>query len=497
MTATFAESPQLPFSDFKLHFTNGPRAPLSNPPACGTYTPEASLSAWSGQTVQSNRPFEITQGESGAPCPGSVFAPSFTAGTSNNQAGAFSPFTLTFSRSDEDQTLGGIAVQMPPGLLGKIAGIPRCPEAQANAGTCGAESLVGHTTVGAGPGSDPFYVSGNVYLTEGYKGAPFGLSIVVPVVAGPFNLGTEVIRAAIAINPYTAQITVTSNPLPTIKEGIPFQVRTVNVTIERPNGQGFTFNPTNCTPSAIGATLTSTQGAQATVSSPFEAANCANLPFKPDFSASTSGKTSKALGASLTVKIGYTGRAGEHRQGGRRAAESAADPAEDAAEGVHRSAVQQQPGRLPAGVGCRAGHGAYPAAEQPADGPRVPGLATAARRSRMWRWCCRAKVSSWSWTARRRSRRASPIQHFETVPDAPISSFEFKSPQGELALFTAEGDLCDQKLVMPTQFTAQNGAEMRQSTKIAVTGCPKAHKKLRRRPSIRRNIARLRSNPSP
>ena len=281
LTATFAESPQLPFSDFRLHFTNGPRAPLSNPPACGTYTPEASLSAWSGQTVQSNRPFEITQGESGAPCPGSVFAPTFTAGTSNNQAGAFSPFTLRFSRADEDQTLGGIAVQMPPGLLGKIAGVPRCPEAQANAGTCGAESLVGHTTVGAGPGPDPFYVSGNVYLTEGYKGAPFGLSIVVPVVAGPFNLGTEVIRAAIAINPYTAQITVTSNPLPTIKEGIPFQVKTVNVTIERPNDQGFTFNPTSCTPSSVGATLTSTQGAQANVSSPFEAANCAALPFKP------------------------------------------------------------------------------------------------------------------------------------------------------------------------------------------------------------------------
>jgi len=472
LTATFTESPQLPFSDFKLHFTSGPRAPLANPPACGTYTPEASLSAWSGQTVQSNRPFGITQGENGAPCPGSVFAPSFTAGTTNNQAGAFSPFTLTFSRSDQDQTLGGIAVQTPPGLLGKIAGVTQCPEAQANAGTCGAESLIGHTTVGAGPGSDPFYVGGNVYLTEGYKsgpfkGAPFGLSIVVPVVAGPFNLGTEVVRAAIAVNPNTAQITVTSNPLPTIKQGIPFQVRSVNVTIDRP---GFTFNPTNCTPATVGATITSTAGASAGVSSPFEAANCATLPFAPKFSASTSGKTSKALGASLTVKIGYTaGQANLHKvdvelpkalptqlktlnkactEAQFNSDPAGCPPASDVAQVTVHTPLLNSALLGPAYLVSHGG-AAFPDVEMVLQGEGVELVVD----------------------GKTQIKKGITYSHFETIPDAPISSFEFKSPQGQLALFTANGDLCDRKLVMPTTMTGQNGAVFAQSTPVEVEGC--------------------------
>jgi hypothetical protein len=468
LTATFAESPQLPFSDFKLHFKSGPRAPLANPPACGTYTPEATLSSWSGHTVQSERPFAITQGENGGACPsGSTFSPSFSAGTSNNQAAAFSPFTLTFSRSDQDQTLGGITVQMPTGLLGRIAGIPQCPEAQANAGTCGAESLIGHTTVGAGPGADPFYVGGNVYLTQGYKGTPFGLSIVVPVVAGPFNLGTEVVRAAIAVNPNTAQITVTSNPLPTIKEGIPFQVRTVNVTIDRP---GFTFNPTNCAAQSVGATITSTAGASATVSSPFEAANCATLPFKPQFSASTSGKTSKALGASLTVKIGYTGgQANLHKvnvelpkalptqlktlnkactEAQFNANPAGCPPASDVAQVTVHTPLLNSPLTGPAYLVSHGG-AAFPDVEMVLQGEGVELVVD----------------------GKTQIKKGITYSHFETVPDAPFTSFEFNSPQGELALFTAEGDLCDQKLVMPATLTGQNGAVLKQNTPIEVTGC--------------------------
>ena len=467
LTATFAESPQLPFSDFKLHFKSGPRAPLSNPPACGTYTPEATLSSWSGQTVQSNRSFPITQGENGEPYPGSVFAPSFTAGTANNQEGAYSPFTLTFSRSDQDQTLGGITVQMPPGLLGKIAGVTQCPEAQANAGTCGAESLVGHTTVGAGPGSDPFYVGGNVYLTGPYKGTPFGLSIVVPVVAGPFNLGTEVVRAAIAVNPNTAQITVTSNPLPTIKQGIPFQVRTVNVTIDRP---GFTFNPTNCAAQSVGATITSTAGASAAVSSPFEAANCANLPFKPYFSAATNGKTSKALGASLTVRIGYTGsQANLHKvdvelpkalptqlktlnkactEAQFNSNPAGCPPASDVAQVTVHTPLLNSPLTGPAYLVSHGG-AAFPDVEMVLQGEGGELVVD----------------------GKTQIKKGITYSHFETIPDAPISSFEFKSPQGELALFTAHSDLCDQKLVMPTSMTGQNGAVLSQNTRVEVEGC--------------------------
>ena len=214
---------------------------------------------------------------------------------------------LTFSRQDREQDLSGLSETMPPGLLGKIAGIPLCGEAQANAGTCGEESQIGTTSVTAGAGEDPLSITGGrVYLTTSYKGQPFGLSIVVPAVAGPFNLGNVVVRASIHIDPNTSQITVTSDPLPQSRDGVPFRVRTVNVTINRP---GFTFNPTNCAQQQITGTITGAPvkggeaAASASVSSPFAVTGCAGLPFKPSFSASTSGKTNKADGASLVVKV--------------------------------------------------------------------------------------------------------------------------------------------------------------------------------------------------
>ncbi len=497
LTATFAESPQLPFSDFKLHFKGGPRAPLSNPPACGTYTPEASLSAWSGQRVQSNRPFAITQGENGAPCPGSVFAPSFTAGTTNNQAGAYSPFTLTFSRSDQDQTLDGITVQMPPGLLGKIAGVPQCPEAQANTGTCGAESQVGHTTVGAGPGSDPFYVGGNVYLTGPYKGAPFGLSIVVPVVAGPFNLGTEVVRAAIAVNPTTAQITVTSNPLPTIKEGIPFQVRTVNVTIDRP---GFTFNPTDCAAQSVGATITSTAGASAGVSSPFEAANCANLPFKPSFTASTAGQASKAKGASLIVKVASKG--GPPPGGGEaniRAVKvdlplQLPSRLTTLQKACLASVFEANPAACPKESDVGTATAATPVLARPLIGPAYlvshggaafPDLEIVLQ----------GEGITLVLDGKTGIKKGITSSTFRTVPDAPISSFELKLPTGKFSVLgsnlpaKANYNFCGQALKMLTAITGQNGAVIKQTTKIAVTGCsPRKRPTKNGRKAIKRHM---------
>ncbi len=128
-------------------------------------------------------------------------------------------------------------VTTPPGLLGILKGVERCGEPQAGMGACGPGSLIGHTTVAVGPGSDPLYVQGGqVFLTGPYKGAPFGLSIVVPAVAGPFNLGNVVVRAQVLVDPHTAQITIVSDALPTILDGVPLQVKTVNLVIDR---QGF------------------------------------------------------------------------------------------------------------------------------------------------------------------------------------------------------------------------------------------------------------------
>jgi hypothetical protein len=298
LTAHFTENPQLPFEDLRLRFEGGSRAPLANPNTCGPARTTTDLRPWSAPLTPDATPsseFDVTG------CAPSRFAPTFKAGTASSQAGAFSPFTATFSRTDADSDLAGIQLRMPPGLLGIIAGVPLCADAQAAAGTCADSSLIGHTTTGAGPGATPFYLGGKVFLTGPYKGAPYGLSIVVPAIAGPFDLGTVVVRAQVNVDPETAALTVTTDPLPQSLDGIPLQLKTIRATIDRPN---FTFNPTDCEPLSVGATIAAASGATSGVSTRFQATDCSALAFKPGLALKLSGGTTRhsfpALRATLT-----------------------------------------------------------------------------------------------------------------------------------------------------------------------------------------------------
>ena len=310
LVSTFNETPELPFENLRLHFFGGSRAPLGTPSLCGSYTTTASIVPWSGTPpVNSSSKFEITSGPNHTACSDPLpFNPELTTGSLNIQAGAFTPFTMTMSREDGNQNLDAIKLVMPPGLLGELSKTKLCGEAEGNAGTCGPESLIGETTVSVGLGGNPYTVKGGrVYITGPYAGAPYGLSIVNPAKAGPFDLGQVVVRAKIEVDPSTAAITITSDTtgpyrIPQIIDGIPLQIKHVNVTINRPE---FTFNPTNCQPQQIGGALTSSEGAVSTLHVPFQVTNCAVLGFKPIFSVSTNGKTSRAKGASLTVKLTY------------------------------------------------------------------------------------------------------------------------------------------------------------------------------------------------
>src|SRR6185437_13025386 len=181
LVSTFKDTPQLPFEDFKIHFFGGSRAPLGTPASCGSYTTMASIAPWSGnEPVGSTSSFQIVSGPNGGPCANPLpFSPSLTAGSTNIQAGAFTPFTMTMSREDGQQNLKAVQLHMPPGLLGTLASVKLCAQAQADAGTCGPESQIGETIVSVGLGGNPYSVTGGrVYITEGYGGAPYGLSIV-------------------------------------------------------------------------------------------------------------------------------------------------------------------------------------------------------------------------------------------------------------------------------------------------------------------------------
>lgn len=285
LTAVFNQNPQLPFSDLNVAFFSGPLAPLANPETCGTFTATSDIAPYSAPTsgadATPSSSFNITG------CGADPFAPSFTAGTTNPTAGAFSPFTLTFSRQDADDEFSSITASLPPGLLANIKSVPLCPDANANAGTCSSASQVGTATVGSGSGSDPLFLSGPVYLTGPYNGGAYGLATVVQAIAGPYNLGTVIVRQSLRLDPSTLQVTAVSDPFPTILDGVPLRIKTINLTLNRPN---FIVNPTSCRAMQIGGTVTSTTGTAAPVSSPFQAAGCQGLAFQPSLGIKLTGK---------------------------------------------------------------------------------------------------------------------------------------------------------------------------------------------------------------
>ena len=305
ITTTFSENPQLPFEELRLKLYGGQRASLANPQSCGTTSVTSEMEPWSAPTSGPNAtpswPLNVTGCANPMP-----FAPGFSAGTVQTLAGSFTPFTMTLTRKDGEQDLAGLTLTLPPGFAGAVSSVPLCPEPQAQLGTCAPGSRIGTAHVASGAGTQPLWLEGPVYLTGSYRGAPFGLSVVVPAEAGPFNLGDVVTRATIAVNPSTAQVTVTSDPLPQIRDGVPLRLKTLNVTVDRP---GFSFNPTNCNQLAVTGSVSAdlpdgSPGATAAVSTPFAVSGCKDLPFDPSFVVSTQGTTSRADGASLTVKVG-------------------------------------------------------------------------------------------------------------------------------------------------------------------------------------------------
>jgi hypothetical protein len=511
VTTTFDNAPQQPFSSLEFKFKEGPRAPLSTPTACGTYASSYSLTPWSTPytpTVTSTSPFTI------AGCTGNPFAPAFSAGNASPQAGQFSALQLQFSRNDNEQGFDALEATLAPGLLAKLAGVPECGEAELNAakaqsGECPAASQLGTVTVAAGPGTDPFVTTGRVYLTGGYNGGPFGEAVVVPAVAGPFNLGNVVVRGSIRVNPTTAQGVVVSDPFPSILDGIPLQTRSVHVSLERP---GFTFNATSCEHMAVTGTLVSTAGAAVPLSSPYQAAACAAMPFKPVFTASTSGRTSKRDGASLEVKISSTG-----------GPEHAAGVEEANIAKVDLTIPEQLPSRLTT-LQKACTEAQFNA--NPAGCPAASDIATAIVHTPLLASPLAGPVYFVSHggaafpdteivlqgegvrlvlDGHTQIKRGVTYSRFESVPDAPFSTFEFYAPQGKYSIFGANGNLCKptktvtvkkkvtvkvhgrkrtvtrsvkqtvaEPLTMPTEFVAQNGAELKQDTKIEVTGCPKA-----------------------
>jgi hypothetical protein len=529
ITATFEGTPQIPLEEIELDFFGGEHALLATPAHCGTYATQASFVPWSavpGQpshTVSST--FQITSGANGAPrgsvCPsqGLPFSPSLTGGSTNIEAGAFSPLTTTLSREDGQQAIRAFQLRLSPGLTGLLSTVKLCPEQRANEGSCSAESQIGETTVSAGVGGDPYQLTGGkVYLTGPYSEmgsctpgqpsvgtpsssscAPFGLSIVTPVKAGPLDLENTsenhpgcdclVIRAKIEVDPQTAQLTIATGEgvggIPTILDGIPLQIKKLNITIDR---QGFIFNPTDCARMSLDGTIAGGEGASAPVSSPFRVANCANLKFAPKLTAST-GAHAEALkgghGASLNVEIASRGGAGVS---GEEANVKRVDltlpellPArlqptlQNACTGAR---FANDPASCPPDSFVGTATAVTPLLDVPLRGPAIFVSRGGAALPDL-DLVLQGEGVEILLTGHTDVKGEVTYSRFETFPDTPISSFALSLPDGPHSalasgLPTNERSLCGQSLEMPTTIEGQNGVVRKQDTRVRIEGCKPA-----------------------
>jgi hypothetical protein len=485
-----------------LSFSGGPQAALATPTLCGTYGPGqgffADFASWASPFVADVSPgaeFAIATGPNGTPCPSSPlpYSPTLIAGSTTDQAGGYTNFSLLLQAADDQQRTERLQFKVPQGLLGMISQVPLCPEPQAQNGTCSSASQIGHTVVASGPGPYPLVVPqpgqppAAIYLTGPYKGAPYGLSIVVPVVVGPFTLQTQIVRAKIEVDSLTAQIRVTTDTFPQVIDGVPTDLRTVNAVIDRPR---FMFNPTNCSPMSFSGTAWGTPppgvggpGSTAAISSPFQMGSCRSLLFKPDFRVSTSGKTSRKNGASLDARIVYpTGPLGANQASSQSNIRSVKvdlpkqlpSRLTTLQKACTSATFEANPANCPAASRVGTVSAVTPVLPVTLTGPayfvsyggaKFPELVFA-----LQGYGVTVYVHGETFI----SKAGITSSTFHAVPDVPIYSFELKLPQGPFSALAANGNLCKSTLRMPTMFTAQDGTVIHQTTRVGVTGCGKA-----------------------
>jgi hypothetical protein len=496
LTTTVSENPQVPFEDFKLDFFGGARAPLRTPAVCGNYETTAELTPWSapesGPPASKSDAYQISSGPNGHACANTEAvepnSPSFEAGAASPLAGAYSPFSLHLHREDGSQVFSALNVTLPPGLVGKLAGVGECPDsalataagktgAQEQASpSCPASSRIGSVNVAAGAGPSPFNAGGVAYLSGPYKGAPLSVAVITPAVAGPFDLGTVVVRNALQIDPETAQVSVRSDPIPTQLQGIQLDIRSIDVNLDR---QQFTLNPTNCERFAVSGEEVSSLGNSASLTSPFQVGECAKLGFKPKLALKLSGKTKRTGHPALRAQLTYP--KGNYANIARAQVTLPHSEFLDQAHiGTVCTRVQFKEGKVP-GEKCPAAsiygraEATTPLLDEPLKGAvylrssshKLPDLVAALHNNQV----------DFALDGRIDSVKNGRIRNtFETVPDAPVSKFVLEMQGGKKGLLVNSTNLCKSKNRAISEFTGQNGKTYN-TNPVLKAQCPKKARK--------------------
>jgi hypothetical protein len=510
ITTVFDDIPQLPVAEFHLHFKEGARAPLVTPSTCGTHTAISDFTPWSApRLTRRESSFAIDSGPDRGPCPtGGLppFRPGLIGGSLNNAAGAFSPFNIRLSRNDAEQEITHFSIKLPPGEAARLAGVPFCPDAGIARATarkgvhggeeelrdpsCPAASEIGHSLGGAGVGNVLVYVPGKIYLAGPYHGSALSIVAITAAKAGPFDLGTVVIREALNINPETAEVFVDatgSDPIPHIVAGVPVRLKDIRAYVDKP---GFSLNPTDCTRTSTASTLlgagldfaSEADDRPITVSTPFQVADCAALPFGPKISFRLKGGTKRGAHPAFTahLKGQGLGAAGIART-------QVTLPRSEFIENAHFNTictrVQFKVGKVP-GEGCPAGSiygkasATTPLLDEPLSGPvflrssehKLPDLVISLHSGRI----------DVVLVGRVDSVKGQLRTTFESVPDAPVTAFTLEMQGGKKGLFVNSTDLCKETHRAIAEFDGQNGKVLDSKPPVKAKCGGKAHKHKRR-----------------
>jgi hypothetical protein len=475
LTTRFLGTPQVPLRGLRLHLKEGARAPLSTPATCGTYQTSYDLSPWSGSApVIGTTPMRIDQG-----CAPAGFSPRLSAGSTVPLAGRFSSFVMNLTRADAEQDISRLAVDLPKGVLAKLAGVAICSDAAAAGGACPADSRVGSVQVATGSGPNPLWLPQPgkaptaVYLGGPYKGGPYSLVVVVPAQAGPFDLGTVVSRAQIDVDPSSARVAVRSDALPQMLEGVPISYRSIGVSIDRPE---FVLNPTNCGNKAVEATVTSEQGSVATPSSRFAAAGCAGLGFAPKLSLSLKGGTRRTSHPALKSVLTFPKRDDEANT----ARAEVLLPESELIDNAHIQSpctrVQFNANACPPGSVLGTAKAYSPLLDRPLEGPvyfrsnggerTLPDVVADLHGQ------IHIVLVGFVDSVHRKGEGARIRTTFGDVPDAPVRRFELNLNGGKKGLLVNANNLCARPPRAVVRFTGQNGKKSDRGLPVA-TSCRK------------------------
>jgi hypothetical protein len=489
LTATFDEPergglPQVPFRSLDLHL-DGAGGPLTTPPTCGAHALTAKLFPWTGAAAAApTGSFALSSAPGSGACPRTLaerpFAPAFGAAVDNPRVGVFSPLRIRIERPDGQQELKGADFTLPAGESARLAGIPYCPEAAIAAAarasgtaerdrpSCPAASRIGSVAIAAGTGPSPTRIPGSVYLAGPYRGAPLSLAAIVPALAGPFDLGTSVVRAALFLDPQSARIHAVSDPIPDVFGGAKLDVRSLSIDLDRPE---FALDGTGCSAATTTGALRGggpnpadpASFSSFPVSSAQPLSGCKALGFKPKLRLALRGATKRAKHPELRVSL--AARPGDANL----ASASVALPHALILDQRSLAAVCTRPQFAAEQCPAKSVYGTATASSPLLDKPLEGNVYLRSSDGKLPDLVAHLKGQiTVDLDGRIDTFKGGIRTTFKSLPDVPISSFSLTIPGGRHGLLQASANLCKAPVKAVVALAAQNAKKLGGRQKLKV-----------------------------